>query len=72
MGTPQPELGTTMAPALAGSPRVNGHRDYIVKAVLHGLTGPVDNKTYTDVMMPMGNQNDEWVAKEQEWRAANA
>ena len=51
-----------MAPPLAGSPRVNGHRDYIVKAVLHGLTGPVDDKTYTDVMMPMGVNNDEWVA----------
>jgi mono/diheme cytochrome c family protein len=62
MGTPKPELSTTMAPPLAGSPRVNGHRDYIVKAVLHGLTGPVDNRTYTDVMMPMGVNNDEWVA----------
>ena len=51
-----------MAPPLAGSPRVNGHRDYVVKAVLHGLTGPIDNKTYTDVMMPMGVNNDEWVA----------
>ena len=51
-----------MAPPLAGSPRVNGHRDYIIKAVLHGLTGPVDGKTYTDVMMPMGINNDEWVA----------
>jgi mono/diheme cytochrome c family protein/glucose/arabinose dehydrogenase len=62
MGTPKPELSTTMAPPLAGSPRVNGHRDYIIKAVLHGLTGPVDDKTYTDVMMPMGVNNDEWVA----------
>ena len=39
-GTPKPELSTTMAPPLAGSPRVNGHRDYIVKSILHGLTGP--------------------------------
>ncbi len=62
MGTPKPELATTMAPALAGSPRVNGHRDYIINAVLHGLIGPVDGKTYTDVMMPMGMNNDEWVA----------
>ena len=30
--------------------------------MLHGLTGPIDNKTYTDVMMPMGVNNDEWVA----------
>jgi mono/diheme cytochrome c family protein len=62
MGTPKPELATTMAPALAGSPRVNGHRDYIIKVVLNGLAGPVDGKTYTDMMIPMGTQNDEWVA----------
>ncbi len=62
MGTPKPELATTMAPPLAGSPRVNGHRDYIIKAVLHGLTGPIDGRYYTDVMMPMGVNNDEWVA----------
>ena len=62
MGTPKPELATTMAPPLAGSPRVIGHRDYIIKTVLHGLTGPVDDKTYTDVMMPLGVNNDEWVA----------
>jgi mono/diheme cytochrome c family protein len=61
-GTPKPELGTTMAPTLVGAPRVNGHRDYVIKAVLHGLTGPVDDKTYTDVMMPLGVNNDEWVA----------
>ena len=53
---------TTMAPPLAGSPRVNGHRDYIIKAVLHGLTGPVDGRTYTDMMIPMGNNDDEWIA----------
>jgi mono/diheme cytochrome c family protein len=62
MGTPKPELSTTMAPALAGSPRVNGHRDYIIKVVLNGLAGPVDGKTYTDMMIPMGSQNDEWIA----------
>ena len=62
MGTPKPELATTMAPPLAGSPRVNGHRDYIIKAVLHGLTGAIDGRTYTDVMMPMGVNNDDWVA----------
>ncbi len=62
LGTPKPELATTMAPALAGSPRVNSHRDYITKVVLHGLAGAVDGKTYTDMMIPMGNFDDEWVA----------
>jgi mono/diheme cytochrome c family protein len=62
MGTPKPELATTMAPALAGSQRVNGHRDYITKVVMGGLIGPVDGKTYTDMMIPMSNNNDEWIA----------
>ena len=51
-----------MAPSLAGSPRVLGHRDYVIKVLLHGLTGPLNGMTYTDVMIPMGQQNDEWIA----------
>jgi mono/diheme cytochrome c family protein len=64
MGAPRPgdTSGVTMAPRLAGSPRVNGHRDYIINAVLHGLAGPVDDRTYTDVMVPMGSNPDDWVA----------
>jgi mono/diheme cytochrome c family protein len=54
--------GTTMAPPLAGSPRVQGHRDYVIKAMLHGLTGPLAAKTYTQVMIPLAAQNDEWIA----------
>ena len=53
--------GTMMAPPLAGSPRVQGHRDYVIKVLLQGLTGPLDGKTYRDVMVPMGN-TDEWIA----------
>ena len=53
--------GTTMAPPLAGSPRVQGHRDYIIKVLLKGLSGPIDGKTYRDVMVPMPG-TDEWVA----------
>src|SRR5262249_11878738 len=61
-GVPLLEQKTTMAPPLAGSPRVNGHRDYIVNAVLHGLTGPVDGRNYTQVMISMGTNDDEWIA----------
>ena len=53
--------GTTMAPPLSGSPRVQGHRDYVIKVLLKGLTGPIDGKTYRDVMVPMPG-TDEWVA----------
>jgi hypothetical protein len=41
---------------------VNGHRDYIINAVLHGLTGPVEGRAYSQVMIPMGTNDDEWVA----------
>ena len=34
-----------IAPALAGSPRVQGHPDYVIRTLLHGLTGPIDGKT---------------------------
>jgi mono/diheme cytochrome c family protein len=54
--------GATMAPPLAGSPRVQGHRDYVIKSILHGLTGPINGATYTQVMVPMGTQKDDWVA----------
>jgi mono/diheme cytochrome c family protein len=54
--------GTTMAPALAGSARVQGHRDYVINAVLHGLTGPIEGNTYSGVMVPMGSSNDDWIA----------
>jgi mono/diheme cytochrome c family protein len=53
---------TMRAPALAASPRVLGHADYVVKVLLHGLNGPLAGQTYTDVMVPMGMQSDEWIA----------
>ena len=53
--------GTMLAPPLAASPRLQGHRDYVIKVLLKGLTGPLDGKTYRDVMVPMGG-TDEWVA----------
>ena len=63
-GEPRPggPAGTTMAPSLAGSPRVLGHRDYVINAILHGLTGPIDGESYVEVMVPMGSNQDEWVA----------
>ena len=54
--------GVTMAPPLAGSPRVQAHRDYVIKVLLQGLTGPVDGRSYPEVMVPMGGSSDEWVA----------
>jgi mono/diheme cytochrome c family protein len=54
--------GTMMGPPIAGSPRVQGHREYVIRTIMHGLTGPLDDKTYTNVMVPMGAQTDDWVA----------
>ena len=61
-GAPKAGTSSTMAPALAGSPRVNGHRDYIVKTVLYGVNGPVDDRTYSELMIPMGVNPDDWIA----------
>ena len=54
--------GATMAPPVAGSPRVQGHREFVVRALLHGLTGPINGQTYAEVMIPMGSNKDEWIA----------
>jgi len=54
--------GAMMAPSLAGSPRVNGHRDYVIKTLLKGMTGPLGDATYSEVMLPMGTNTDEWIA----------
>jgi mono/diheme cytochrome c family protein/glucose/arabinose dehydrogenase len=63
-GTPTPgaAAGNTLAPSLAGSARVNGHRDYSVKAIMHGLVGPLDGRTYPQVMVAMGSNKDQWIA----------
>lgn len=62
-GTPTPGgNGSTLAPTLAGSARVNGHRDYVIKSLLHGLSGPIDGQAYPQVMVPMGANKDQWVA----------
>jgi mono/diheme cytochrome c family protein/glucose/arabinose dehydrogenase len=62
LGTPQAD-GTTIAPALAGSPRVLAHSDYITKVLLHGMSGPIEGRSYPgDVMISMGSNPDVWIA----------
>ena len=52
-----------MAPSLASSTRVQGHRDYVTKTLLHGMDGPIEGRTYAGgVMAPMGTNRDEWIA----------
>ncbi|MFN8346971.1 MAG: c-type cytochrome [Spirosomataceae bacterium] len=55
--------GKLIAPALAGSQRVQAHPEYAVRVVLHGMEGAIDGKTYAGGMMtPMKEHSDEWVA----------
>ncbi|HEV7350984.1 DUF7133 domain-containing protein [Telluribacter sp.] len=57
-GTP-----TNLAPVLSGNfRRMTPKKDEEIKILLHGLTGPVDGKTYPDMMPPMGANSDEWIA----------
>ena len=63
-GLPSPDgKGLRLAPPLAGSARVNGHRERLTRILLNGLIGPVDEKTYAGgLMLPMGANTDQWIA----------
>ena len=61
-GAPMPGGRGLRAPALAGSPRVIAHRDSVTRTILHGLSGPLDGRTYAEVMAPMGASSDRWIA----------
>jgi hypothetical protein len=45
-----------------GSPRVKGDKVLLIQLLLNGLRGPVDGKTYPDIMPGMSHQDDEWIA----------
>jgi mono/diheme cytochrome c family protein len=50
-----------LAPPLKGSlTAVQG--DSLLRVLLHGLSGPVDGKTYESEMMSMGANSDSWIA----------
>ena len=56
--------GTDMmlAPALKGSKRVLGSHDKLTRIVLHGLTGPIDGKTYPGAMEALKNHDNKYLA----------
>lgn len=55
--------GQLLAPALNGSLRVQGHPDYAIQAVMNGLKGPINGKSFTGgVMIGNREQSDEWIA----------
>ena len=62
LGTPIPDTDLIMAPSLVGSKRVTGSTQTLARILLHGLTGPVDGKTYAALMVPMASFDDQWIA----------
>jgi mono/diheme cytochrome c family protein len=55
--------GKLLAPSLIASARVQAHPDYVIKTLLHGLTGDIGKESYAGIMMaPMGSNKDEWIA----------
>lgn len=50
------------APPLAGSATVKGDPEKLTRILLHGLSGPVNGKTYADVMPALGANDDEYIA----------
>jgi mono/diheme cytochrome c family protein/glucose/arabinose dehydrogenase len=52
----------TIAPPLAGSRTVNGPAAGLLAVLLHGLAGPVDGKQYPAQMVPMGANDNQWIA----------
>ena len=62
-GMPVPDQpGQTLAPSMVKAPRIIGNGSTMVRTILHGLTGPLDGKTFPGVMAPMNSQNDQWIA----------
>ena len=55
--------GKLLAPALAGSFRIQQHPEYAVRVLLHGLEGSIEGKNYAGgLMQPMKEQSDQWIA----------
>lgn len=55
--------GQLAAPSLEGSKRLElSDRKSATRILLHGLTGPIDGRTYPSVMPAMHANSDEWIA----------
>ncbi len=53
--------GMTLAPALSGS-KLAVRGDAMLRVLLHGLTGPLNGKTYQGQMVSMASYDDQWIA----------
>ena len=62
-GTPMPGADDkTIAPLLAGSPRVIGDERATIAILLHGLQGDINGTDYGAPMVPMGSYSDQELA----------
>jgi mono/diheme cytochrome c family protein len=55
-------LPTAIAPPLVSKFKLIEHKKGVIKILLHGLHGPVEGKTFPDMMPPMGDNDDLWIA----------
>jgi hypothetical protein len=54
--------GEKLAPSFVASPRVFGTGEGAIRVIPHGLTGDIDGKEYGRLMVPMGINDDQWIA----------
>ncbi len=54
--------GVTLAPPLAGSKTVIGPAEGLISVLLHGISGPLNGKTYEAQMVPLGTNPDRYLA----------
>lgn len=57
------QKGHFLAPSFVGSPRVLGSGDAVILAILHGMEGPIDGKSYDGLMPAQQNNTDKWIAQ---------
>lgn len=63
MGTEAAGLkGHTLAPPLGGSKTITSNPKGGIYVLLKGLQGEIDGKKYEGLMIPMANNDDEWIA----------
>jgi mono/diheme cytochrome c family protein len=61
-GVPMAGTNTRLGAPLAGSTRVKGSPEALMRILLNGLVGPIDGKTYPGMMSSMSSLDDKWLA----------
>ena len=61
-GTDGKGVASNLAPPLSGASLVRGDKNLLIRVLLHGLKGPVDNNKYPDIMQPQAAHTNEYIA----------